>query len=637
MSLQHCGSDPAHPGWSRTYAYNEESQIEQSKHSNRLSSTTIGTRTEGYRYDGLGGVHGNITAMPHLTLMQWDHYDQLHASARQAVVEGTPETTWYVYDAGGQRARKTTERANGARKDERLYLAGFEIFREYDAGGVTVVIERESLHVMDDRQRIALVETRTQGNDGSPARLVRFQFGNYISSASLELDERAAIISYEEYCPFGNTSYQAVRRQTDAPKRYRFGAMERDEESGMEYHSARYYLPWLGRWLSSDPIGLSGGINLYSYSRNSPIMLTDSGGSSPDDVTLMYGASIRKADKRKTYYDEEAGTLYVDATDYFTPISARLKKHGDEPTEFEHQLINDFNEDKIRSYQLITDDQGKIYGYRVKGAKVGEGRYVGEGGGEYYSAIFNRDGTFIEGRMFSPNNGTAISVMSPIDFIAGGIVAGATTKLLLSIAPKATTVGIGWIVGTNTGEAIWGETAGINPIRLVGGDTSVGKKLSSGDRVMSLVTATTFALAVPRGGFLEPPSPFLTLSDEEMMAARGAGPRRLDVAEAQARDAAVAELSQSHSPRLAGTAFHDAMGAARQGVDLSRHGGAFQLELKTHYTTSLSESQISSASAQSFGYSRNYQLTTGLVPIRQVRHYLINPRVHGRGIRIDSH
>ena len=30
--------------------------------------------------------------------------------------------------------------------------------------------------------------------------------------------------------------------------------MERDEESGLEYHSARYYVPWLGRWLSCDPL-----------------------------------------------------------------------------------------------------------------------------------------------------------------------------------------------------------------------------------------------------------------------------------------------------------------------------------------------------------------------------------------------
>ena len=42
--------------------------------------------------------------------MQWDFKDQLQATARQVVNDGTPETTYYVYDAAGQRVRKVTER-----------------------------------------------------------------------------------------------------------------------------------------------------------------------------------------------------------------------------------------------------------------------------------------------------------------------------------------------------------------------------------------------------------------------------------------------------------------------------------------------------------------------------------------------
>ena len=56
--------------------------------------------------------------------------------------------------------RKVTERQNGTRKDERIYLGGFEIYREYNGNGAAVTLERETLHVMDDKQRIALVETR---------------------------------------------------------------------------------------------------------------------------------------------------------------------------------------------------------------------------------------------------------------------------------------------------------------------------------------------------------------------------------------------------------------------------------------------------------------------------------------------
>ena len=111
---------------------------------------------------------------------------------KQAVTDGTPETTYYVYDAGGQRVRKVTERQNGTRMKERIYLGGFEVYREYDGTGMTAALERETLHVMDDKQRIALVETRTQGSEPDvPTQLTRYQFGNHLGSAVLELDAAA--------------------------------------------------------------------------------------------------------------------------------------------------------------------------------------------------------------------------------------------------------------------------------------------------------------------------------------------------------------------------------------------------------------------------------------------------------------
>jgi RHS repeat-associated protein len=107
------------------------------------------------------------------------------------------------------------------------------------------------------KQRIALVETRTldtAGSDLAPARLIRYQFGNHLRSASLELDDQAQIISFEEYTPYGSSTYQAVRNQTETPKRYRYTGKERDEESDLNYHGGRYYAPWLARWLSCDDI-----------------------------------------------------------------------------------------------------------------------------------------------------------------------------------------------------------------------------------------------------------------------------------------------------------------------------------------------------------------------------------------------
>ena len=52
----------------------------------------------------------------------------------------------------------------GTQPDRRtIYIEGFEIFRRHAGpiGANTATLERETLHVMDDKQRIALVETRS--------------------------------------------------------------------------------------------------------------------------------------------------------------------------------------------------------------------------------------------------------------------------------------------------------------------------------------------------------------------------------------------------------------------------------------------------------------------------------------------
>ena len=287
LQMAHRRLEPANAGWTRTFAYTETSLLEDghdgsaARVNNRLTSTTLGgaAPVEAYHHD----AHGNMVRMPHLggsdpaPNLWWNHHDQI---AR--VDKGGGGTAYHVYDASGERTRKVWEKTAGL-VEEHLYLNGFEIYRRRQGQDLLV---RETLHVVDAKQRIALVETRTvdtANKDKAPAQLIRYQLGNRLGSVSLEVDQAHEIVTYEEYSPYGSTTYQAVRSATDLPKRYRYTGKERDEETGLFYHGARFYAPWLGRWASADPIGLEAGPNIFVYCRDNPITYADRDGRTPEN------------------------------------------------------------------------------------------------------------------------------------------------------------------------------------------------------------------------------------------------------------------------------------------------------------------------------------------------------------------
>jgi RHS repeat-associated protein len=286
LEMRHRGSSPIHAGWTRSYAYNETSLIEDGtngmpqKTSNRLSHTVVAgvaSALERYVHD----AHGNMTYMPHLggshpdANMHWDHNDQLC----RVDLPGGGGTAFYTYDAGGQRTRKVIEKSAN-HVEERFYLGGFEVYRRRQG---TEFLERETLHVLDETNRIAMVETRsvdTARDDKSPEQLLRFQLSNHLGSASLELDESAGIVSYEEYSPYGSTTYQSTRTDVDiSAKRYRYVGLEKDNETGLYVMGVRYFAAWLGRWTSADPLGIEAdGPGLYNYTRGCPVVYVDLGG-----------------------------------------------------------------------------------------------------------------------------------------------------------------------------------------------------------------------------------------------------------------------------------------------------------------------------------------------------------------------
>jgi RHS repeat-associated protein len=415
--------------WTRGYEYNEASLIQAVKQSNRLTKTTIGSGTifpETYTYtDALGNdVHGCMTAI-NSTKMVWDFKDEL------GVVDlGGGGKTYYLYDASGQRVRKVIEKNAGTLIEENLYIGGFEVYRKRRNG--VVVLERETLHIIDDKQRVALVEKKTIDNQfpvPTFPSVIRFQFGNHLGSASLELDDHAQIISYEEYYPYGSTSYQAMRSGVEVSlKRYRYTAMERDDETGLCYHMARYYAPWLGRWISTDPIAASPSRSSYEYSSSCPITRADSNGNDDETPSVVEDYPITPGSENKltqVFRREDVGQGDVVRYEYYDKSSRTLNQSGLESylSDRAHGPLTDFEKSLVNRWERIGRDDRWVLTpvYQLGGGLIGYNLLTGSSGNRTLTS-YNRSGEIVDVEYVEPalvNKG-----LGPIDYyflLRGGL------------------------------------------------------------------------------------------------------------------------------------------------------------------------------------------------------------------------
>jgi len=306
--------------WSRGYDYATDG--------NRLLSTSLPGDTVGtpatYSASYTHDDHGNMTAMPHLSAIDWDYAQRMqHADL------GGGGDVWFQYDAAGNRVRKVQVNSAGTAANERIYLGGVEVYRQRDvvSGALDAVNdERETLHISDDAGRIAMVETLTIDGGtvvSSPANVARYQYGNHLGTVALELDDSAAVISYEEFHPYGGSAYRAVDSTIGvSAKRYRYAGLERDEETGLDHMGARYYAPWLGRWTAADPIGLGDGVNRYAYVSGNPVRMTDPSGTRGGEAAELQQQRARAHDVRER--------AIHDATTMLNAASQELARAGSE-------------------------------------------------------------------------------------------------------------------------------------------------------------------------------------------------------------------------------------------------------------------------------------------------------------------
>jgi len=152
-----------------------------------------------------------------------------------------------------------------------------------------------ALDIADDRAEGGgshAVEPSVSSSCGSPAN------ENHYPARRPPAEPAPASTLYEEFHPFGTTSYAANDSGIEvSAKRYRYIGKERDEETGLYHLGARYYASWLGRWTGGDPIGISGGIDLYAYAASNPVKFVDPSGRAPQLVTEQYTIPYEKPDQ----------------------------------------------------------------------------------------------------------------------------------------------------------------------------------------------------------------------------------------------------------------------------------------------------------------------------------------------------
>jgi len=109
---------------------------------------------------------------------------------------------------------------------------------------------------------------------------------------------------------------------------FRYSGRRLDAETGLYYYRARYYSPKIGRFLQNDPIGYTGGINLYAYVGNDPLNLTDPSGLMADQVgSDLWNQTLKPIGQEiaNDVADPLTGLQHLgDAAAGLTPVAAEL-------------------------------------------------------------------------------------------------------------------------------------------------------------------------------------------------------------------------------------------------------------------------------------------------------------------------
>ncbi len=175
----------------------------------------------------------------------------------------------YLYNDSGQRTRKTVYQGDG------ISIDSITIYH-YDQQGYLITETTETGALIKDYiwqqglHPVAQIDASMPAQAGMPSEGIIYLHTDHLLTNRLATDATREVIWRWEGEAFGNTPASG-----SVSVNLRFPGQYYDAETNLHYNHFRYYDPELGRYITSDPIGIIGGMNTYGYVYQNPIMFFD--------------------------------------------------------------------------------------------------------------------------------------------------------------------------------------------------------------------------------------------------------------------------------------------------------------------------------------------------------------------------